>query len=85
MKIQELIERLQDIAEDFPDAVVMLATQPTYPIAETLHGVASPADDDLDDDGERDPSKPVVWLASGGTPSEDSGINPYAPDWVFQS
>lgn len=85
MKIQELIERLQDIAGDFPDAEVMLATQPNYPIAETLRGVASPVDDDLDDEGERDPSKPVVWLASGGSPSEESGINPYAPEWVFNA
>lgn len=94
MKINELIERLQEIAESHPDAKVMLATQPGYPIAETLRGVANPDDEVAPrdyDGGQIDPSAwdpehgpGVVWLVSGGQPTSHE-VSPYAPAWVFQA
>ena len=65
MNITELIERLQDIAEDHPNAEIALAVQPSYPLRESLRGVAFAGDETLcdlhdeqdhdDRDAERDP------------------------------
>lgn len=81
MKIKKLIEELQEVVEDFPDADVMMATQPSYPIAERLVAVADP-NVSPGDDGSPDPNRTIVWLVSGGQPSDGS---PYAPRWVFDA
>lgn len=87
MKIQELIERLTEIADVYPDAEVLLATQPNWPITETLRGVADP-DAVLGDDDRNGADlgslEPVVWLVSGGQPTSNE-VSPYAPRWVFEA
>ena len=52
MNIAELIEALEEIAEEYPDAEVLLATQPSYPLAFTIERAHA------DMDG-------VVWIAQG--------------------
>lgn len=82
MNVNELIERLQDCD---PEAEVMLATQPGWPLAYHLSGVAT-ADDiagetrceahesySCDEDACRDES--IVWLVEGGQRYDQ----PYAP------
>ena len=42
MKIAELIERLTELAEDFPDAEVRLAIQPSWPFEYSIENVVGP-------------------------------------------
>lgn len=86
MKIEELIERLTEIANVYPDAEVMLATQPSYPITEILRGVASPGSfiDPIGDGELPESDASVVWLVSGGQPTSHE-VSPYAPAWVFEA
>jgi len=83
MNVTELIARLQEIAEEYPDAEVQMAVQPSYPIAETILGVVGP-DEELDAMEDKDESDMEydgkVWLVSGG-----QGDEPYAPRWVFSA
>ena len=91
MNITTLIEQLQDIAEDHPYAEVQLATQPSWPLAAELGGIADGFDmrempegpcPDHGEEGcqecleEMDPA--VIWLVAG----ESKG---YAPSNVFES
>ena len=79
MKIAELIERLTELAEDFPDAEVRLATQPSWPFEYSIENVVGPyelgeaaRERALDRGREYDPEdvddeEPlVVYLAEGG-------------------
>lgn len=74
MQITQLIERLESIAEAYPDAEIRVAHQPSYPLAAELAGVTDP------DDMDRDPTDPddelIVWLVAGDHPITGS---PYAP------
>lgn len=88
MKISELIERLQEIAESYPEADVQMAVQPSYPLAETLRGVVGPDEEldmaeDLDEEAiaRLETSEMKVWLVSGGQDYDA----PYAPRWAFSA
>jgi hypothetical protein len=78
MRIEALIERLQEVADSYPGVEVMIATQPNYPLASTLRGVADPDATLGTDKGE---DRPYVWLVEG----EQRYPNPYAPGWVFEA
>ena len=96
MNIQDLIERLQEIAENQPDAEVVLAVQPNYPLRESLRGVAFAEDiiadihenhEDTEDPMECEEcnkERETVWLVSGGQDSSYDA-NPYAPGWVQEA
>lgn len=78
MTTARLIELLQD-ADPEGTHEVRLATQPSWPIAATVMGVASQADVDVnvaqDDDLPSTRSEEIVWIVEGGqVPGE-----PYAP------
>lgn len=88
MKIQDLIDELQAIAESYGECEVRLAVQPNYPLVETLRGVAGPEDElDAMEDKDEDvieafaTKAPVVYLVSGGQYFD----TPYAPAWVFDA
>lgn len=89
MTLNELIERLQEVAENgHGEKEVLVAIQPNYPLAVELEGVADPndledEDNDLMDPAEPDPkaSTSYVWLSTGsGAPR---GHSPYASSDVF--
>lgn len=82
MNVRELMERLSDLD---PDAEVLLAHQPSWPLQFTLGGVAS--SEDIAAESECDEHKdyncddcvaaqgePVVYLVEGDHPDD-----PYAP------
>jgi hypothetical protein len=78
--LRSLIERLEDLAQDYgDDTQVLVATQPTYPLTQLITAVAQP---DVGDDG--DPlhpeveDKPTVWILTD-SPDSGCGISPYAP------
>lgn len=85
MKLTDLIEQLQDLLEDFPElaeADVMVAQQPSYPLAAVIDCV-SLVDSDSDDDEFLDEEEisgglPTVWIATSEVGSSSS-ISPYAP------
>ena len=83
LTVGELIELLED---HDPDAVVMLAHQPAWPLAEVLAGVVHSADMNDDLDADRDPDEDLpkgdgcLWLVAGGHAWDRS---PYAPRSVF--
>lgn len=95
MTLNELIERLQEIRDSETgagDLEIRMATQPGYPITETLRGVAGPDEflnsfeelsDAEVDERSSDPSSQFIWLVSGGQPTSYEE-NPYAPSWVFE-
>lgn len=67
MKVYELIEMLQEMD---PEREVMIAHQPSWPLAETVAGVVA-------EGGE---AESVVWVVAGGHHEE---LSPYAPREVF--
>ena len=81
MNVRELIERLQDLD---PEAEVLLATQPSWPLQFVIGGVATSEDIDMDSECEEHQhyncadcaaaKTNVVYLVEGGA-AED----PYAP------
>ena len=82
MKVHELIELLEATN---PEAEVRLATQPNYPLAHTIAGVARNGewgewtDEDADWDFE-EPDGEIVWIAAGGGVYD----NPYAPRGIWE-
>ena len=75
MTVNELIERLQEVAEDgLGDSEIRLAFQPNWPLQFDIGGLAVP-----DDSDEETPEAPVVYLVEGDSIHE----SPYAPGWVF--
>lgn len=86
MTINELIERLQEAAEDgFGESEVRLATQPSWPLQFTVGGVVTPDDRACargqEPDEEREESWLVVYITEGRHPDD----SPYAPAGVFES
>lgn len=83
MTVNELIEQLQEIAEDgYGETDVRLAFQPNWPLQFEVGRVTAP-----DEAGEGHPDEesaeepvPVVYIAEGGHPHSGS---PYAPGWAF--
>lgn len=73
MNLRELIEELEEVLSAVEssgtatDCEVLLATQPSWPLAFALDTITL----DSSDEG-----KPVLWLAEGGHPH---GRSPYAP------
>jgi hypothetical protein len=76
MTVGELLALLEDMDED---AEVRIATQPSWPLAFHLGGVAEGADAADEDEMRNDPA-PVVWLVAGGSPSD----SPYAPSAAWE-
>lgn len=80
--ITDLIARLEEIAEEYPDAEVLLATQPNWPLRFGIAGVATSAEiDDQDGDmarhGSAEPlEQPVVVYIVEGSSDRDE---PHAP------
>jgi hypothetical protein len=89
MNVGELQELLEDTN---PEAEVRLATQPSWPLAFSVLGIAKQADIDVtsawndvdrgsgrdyvDEDAIKEHAENVVWIVEGGHPSQDSS---YAP------
>jgi len=73
MTVAELISLLED--QD-PDAEVMLAHQPSWPLREVVQDVRVATDDDVVGDDEDDEEDTTVYLVAGGHPYEGT---PYAP------
>lgn len=71
--VRELIEELENYD---PEAPVLIAHQPSWPLAEVVAHVTT--DDDPETD---DPNDAAVWIVAGGHPSDRS---PYAPGFVFE-
>lgn len=65
MNVQDLMDMLSGMD---PNAEVRLATQPEWPLAFELAGVAEPDDDEMPEG--------VVWLVTGNHPQD----TPYAPE-----
>ena len=84
MKVNEMIERLQEVAESgFGECEMRLAFQPNWPLQFTVAGIATPDDESRDlgePDEEPDDAATVVYIVEGGHPYGDS---PYAPAWAF--
>lgn len=84
MTVNEMIERLQDVAEDgFGKCELRLAFQPNWPLQFTIAGITIPDDESRsmgEPDEEPDDAASVVYLVEGGHPTDDS---PYAPAWAF--
>jgi hypothetical protein len=80
MTVNEMIERLQEIAENGSgDCELRLAFQPSWPLQFTIGGIAE-LDDPSSDEEPAD--APVVYITEGGHPDDDS---PYAPAWAFDT
>lgn len=84
MTVNEMIERLQEAADDgFGECEVRLAFQPSWPLQFTVAGIATPDDESRaqgEPDEEPNDAASVVYLVEGGHPDDDS---PYAPAWAF--
>lgn len=81
--ITDLVARLSEIAEDHPDAEVLLAHQPSWPLQFTIAGVATSDEisEDEDDDDEPQEERPlVVYICEGSHPD-----HPYAPRDVWDA
>jgi hypothetical protein len=84
MKLTDLIEQLQDLLEDFPElaeADVMVAQQPSYPLAAVIDCVSlvdSDSDSEFEDEEEISGGLPTVWIATSEVGSSSS-VSPYAP------
>jgi hypothetical protein len=87
VKLSELIDRLQEIAETCgeggPDPDVMLATQPHWPLAYHVAGVCDGADipDAPDADPARARDRLVVWIVEG----DQDRHHPYAPSEAWEA
>lgn len=87
MRLSELIERLEELRDEFGDGLdpeVVCAYQPSWPLTGVLLGATTLQDDErVDHKGDYLPhdETSVVWLAIGGHPH---GMSPYAPAGVFE-
>ena len=85
MTLNDLIEQLQDLVDEFPalgDRDVMIATQPSYPLTAVIDCVSlvdsEDADEDDEDDEDSEDGLGVVWIATSEIGSHSS-VSPYAP------
>ena len=77
MTLNDLIEQLQDLLDESPelgDRDVMIATQPSYPIAAVIDCVCVVNDED----DEEEDAFGTVWIATSEIGSSSS-VSPYAP------
>lgn len=71
MTVNEMIERLQEVAEDgLGEREIRLAFQPSWPLQFTVGGIAIPEEEDSE-----------VYITEGSHPND----SPYAPGWVFET
>lgn len=84
MTVNEMIERLQEAADDgFGACEVRLAFQPSWPLQFEVGGIATPDVESRaagEPDEERNGTAAVVFITEGDHPRNDS---PYAPAWAF--
>ena len=84
MTVDEMIERLQEAADDgFGACELRLAFQPSWPLQFEVGGIATPdVESRATDEPDEEPKEttPVVYITEGDHPRNDS---PYAPAWVF--
>jgi hypothetical protein len=81
MTLSDLIEQLQDLLEEFPalgDRDVMIAQQPSYPLAAVIDCVSLVDNDDDEGDEDAEDGLGVVWIATSEIGSHSS-VSPYAP------
>jgi hypothetical protein len=82
MTLNDLIEQLQDLVEEFPElaeADVMVATQPSYPLSAVIDCISLvDSDSDEDEDDGISGGLPTVWIATSEVGSSSS-VSPYAP------
>jgi hypothetical protein len=81
MTLNDLIEQLQDLVDEFPalgDRDVMIATQPSYPLTAVIDCVSLVDSDDDEDDEDAEDGLGIVWIATSEIGSHSS-VSPYAP------
>lgn len=81
MTLSDLIEQLQDLLEEFPalgNRDVMIAQQPSYPLAAVIDCVSLVDNDDDEGDEDAEDGLGVVWIATSEIGSHSS-VSPYAP------
>lgn len=81
MTLNDLIEQLQDLVDEFPalgDRDVMIATQPSYPLTAVIDCVSLVDNDDDEDDEDAEDGLGIVWIATSEIGSHSS-VSPYAP------
>ena len=88
MTLNDLIEQLQDLVDEFPalgDRDVMIATQPSYPLTAVIDCVSLVDNDDDEDEDDEDAEDGlgVVWIATSEIGSHSS-VSPYAPSAAWE-
>jgi hypothetical protein len=86
MTLNDLIEQLQDLVDEFPalgDRDVMIATQPSYPLTAVIDCVSLVDSDDDEDDEDAEDGLGIVWIATSEIGSHSS-ISPYAPSAAWE-
>jgi hypothetical protein len=87
MTLDDLIEQLQDLVDEFPalgDRDVMIATQPSYPLTAVIDCVSLVDSEDADEDDEDvEDGLGVVWIATSEIGSHSS-VSPYAPSAAWE-
>ena len=84
MTLNDLIEQLQDLVDEFPalgDRDVMIATQPSYPLTAVIDCVSLVDNDEDEDDEDAEDAEDglgIVWIATSEIGSHSS-VSPYAP------
>jgi len=81
MTLNDLIEQLQDLVEEFPElaeADVMVAQQPSYPLTAVIDCISLVDSEDEDEDEDISGGLPTVWIATSEIGS-NSKVSPYAP------
>lgn len=81
MTLNDLIEQLQDLVDEFPalgDRDVMIAQQPSYPLSAVIDCVSLVDSDDDEGDEDAEDGLGVVWIATSEIGSSSS-VSPYAP------
>jgi hypothetical protein len=86
MTLNDLIEQLQDLVEEFPElaeADVMVATQPSYPLSAVIDCISLVDSEDEDEDEDISGGLPTVWIATSEVGSSSS-VSPYAPSAAWE-
>jgi hypothetical protein len=86
MTLNDLIEQLQDLVDEFPalgDRDVMIATQPSYPLTAVIDCVSLVDSDDDEDDEDSEDGLGIVWIATSEIGSHSS-VSPYAPSAAWE-
>lgn len=87
MTLNDLIEQLQDLVDEFPalgDRDVMIAQQPSYPLTAVIDCVSLVDSEDADEDDEDvEDGLGVVWIATSEIGSHSS-VSPYAPSAAWE-